>query len=193
MQACKKDDPADNEPQVTSADYFFPLKVGNYWVYETLNTQDNSTTLDTIRILNDTVVNGKTFFRFNSLTPLIFGISSEYLLADSSGYIIDPTGFVYMANSGAMDTLDVTSGSTYDIVIRTGNRDTLVSVPAGSFQALETVSDIHYKGMASPTGTTPRSMYSYAAKHVGCIKSTYFYLSSADGFVITLKSYHLEP
>lgn len=192
MQACKKDDP--DEPQgATSADYFFPLKVGNYWVYETLNTQDNSTTLDTIRILNDTVVNGKTFYRFNSLSPLIFGISSEYLLADSNGYIIDPTGFVYMANNGAMDTLDVTSGNVYDVVIRTGNRDTVVSVPAGSFNTLETVSDIHYKSMASPTGTNPRSMHNYAAKNVGCIKASYFYLSSADNFVITLKSYHLEP
>ena len=192
MQACKKDD-ADNEPQASSADYFFPLKVGNYWVYETLNTQNNSTTINTISILGDTVVNGRTFYRFNSISPIsIMGVLGEYLLADSSGYIIDPTGFVYMANNGAMDTIEITSGSAYDMVTRTGNRDSVVNVPAGSFYTLETVADVYYKSITSPTGINPRSMHSYAAKNIGNVKSTYFYYASVDAYVITLKSYHLE-
>ena len=47
LQACKKDETKDQapEPQAVAkpADYFFPMKVGNYWVYETTNTQTNST------------------------------------------------------------------------------------------------------------------------------------------------------
>ena len=197
IQACKKDEPKDNEPEPQSvdnpADNIFTMKVGNYWVYETWSSQDNSTSIDTVKVIGDTTVNGKTFYRFNTLAPLTFMGGVEYQLADSSGYIIDPTGFVYEVNNGAQDTIRVENFSAIDVVVKTGNRDTLLNVPAGSFHTLQTIGDTYYTGMASPTGTNPRHSGNFAAKNVGCISINYFYANSPYHFITTLQSYHLEP
>ena len=135
-----------------------------------------------LRFLADTTVNGKTFYRFNTLAPLTFMGGVEYQLADSSGYIIDPTGFVYEVNNGAQDTIRVENFSAIDVVVKTGNRDTLLNVPAGSFRTLQTIGDTYYTGMASPTGTNPRHSGNFAAKNVGCISINYFYANSPYHF-----------
>ena len=193
IQACKKDDPVDNEPQATSAAYFYPMKVGSYWIYETLNTITNDVALDTIKVLRDTTVNGRTYYIFNKISFDNYVVpEAEYILGDSSGSIVDPTGFVYEVNTGAQDTISNSSGPDYDMVVRTGNRDTVVNVAAGSFHTLETIMDMYYTGM-TPPAVIPRRTYHYAAKGVGSIKTTYFYSAGPGELICTLKSYHLEP
>lgn len=194
MQACKKDDTADEQPEAKPVDYFYPMKVGSYWIYETLNTQNSDVALDTIKVLGDTSVNGRTYYRFNKLSFDNYIVpEAEYLLADSSGFIVDPSGFIYDINTGIKDTVSYDSGPSYDMVIRTGNRDTLVSVPAGNFHTLETIMDMYYTNMAPPVGINPRHSYYYTAKGVGSVKMSYFYAASTGEFIVTLKSYHIEP
>lgn len=194
MQACKKDEPDDQAKAAKPIDYFYPMKVGSYWIYETLNTQTNAVTLDTIKVLGDTIISGRTYYRFNKLSLNNYIVpEAEYLLADSSGSIVDPSGFVYEINTGGQDTISNSSGPDYDMVLRTGNRDTVVNVPAGSFHTLETIMDMYYTNMTPPAGINPRHWYNYTTKGIGSIKSTYFYAANPDEFVVTLKSYHIEP
>lgn len=89
---------SDPEPTLTSNSYM-PLKVGNYWVYKTYNTdssnynpsnltyiQDDSIYVDRFEILQ-----GDTFYVLKGIPPHMYGeynINGETYLRDSLGFII---------------------------------------------------------------------------------------------------------
>lgn len=101
--SCKKKDTNplicnnDSSPQNTSSAYF-PLKVGSIWVYESFKIDsiglETSFDTDTVRIIDDTLINGHTF-------SIITGTQSQAqgqpdFLRDSAGYIVDTQGNIFM-------------------------------------------------------------------------------------------------
>jgi hypothetical protein len=91
-----------SESNATVADYF-PLSVGNYWIYEfysadsTLNFTDQNT-IDSIYIEKDTLLNGQTY---KVLKGSLF--QSTTFVRDSSDYIVTADGvklFSLNANNG---------------------------------------------------------------------------------------------
>lgn len=198
MQACKKDEPAGDQPKPEEAakpvDYFFPMKVGNYWVYETVNSIGGGSIIDTIKVIGDIVINGKTFYRFNKLIPVMQLYGNSHLITDSSGYLVDTVGGIYEVNDGTRDSIGGEDYISVQTVIKTGNRDTLITISLGSFSSLETITDVYYEsGIAPGSNPNPRPMYEYWAKNVGLVKRTLFYSGNPHHQIITLKSYHLEP
>lgn len=102
--SCKKNDDADpNTPQVQDpiTNDYFPMNIGNYWVYE-FQTKDPSgnivgnTSYDTLKIVSDTVIANETYYVLTTNKPYI---NSRKTFRDSSGYIIDENGTIKLLPS----------------------------------------------------------------------------------------------
>jgi flagellar basal body rod protein FlgG len=93
ITACKKENPDQQESKETVNTYF-PLKVGNYWVYEIFQCDSgeiNCTTfkIDTNYVSKDTVIKGETFYKIEGLR--LFYNEPRYY-RDSGDFIINHKG-----------------------------------------------------------------------------------------------------
>jgi hypothetical protein len=198
LQACKKDEPKDNEPEPQAvakpADYYYSLKVGNYWVYETTDHTGAVIRNDTIHIDADSLVGDRRYYRLvNSLGSSFTPVPGW--VADSAGYIVNIYGGNGMGiDFTVKDTLSVSAVSGFDIIEHVTNRDTTITTPAGNFECVEIVTDFYYLNGTPPNGEpNPRRAYAYRGKGMGVIKNVYFYVSSPNTLTLQLVSYHLVP
>jgi|GEM_PF-3533836 len=197
ITACKKDKPdPDTTPAetLTGKDYFFKLKVGNYWVYKTENHDDPNvppyTRYDTVRVVSDSVINGNhTYY----ITSACLGVrTGDY--TDSAAVIIDSydNPFKYLPHQG--DTINIDDNTYVSTITYTGKRDTVLSTNAGSFHCFEDLIDGYYMNQPPPPPTTnPRTLYTYYGKNIGLVKYVYWYAFSPATFTSELYSYHIEP
>ena len=187
--SCHKDDETVNSKVTTSS--YLPMAVGNYWVYQEYYSQGNapfvaSSIIDSTCISKDTIINGKTFYRFDSFqidthlaTPLSFKSSDFY--ADSAKYLINSKGEILFSEDNFTDILlrrsDVIQEDTITWI--TGKMEKLgqtVTVPAGTFNDV-----LNLKGTVNcnPKFTAianPRYVNKYFAKNVGEILHSYIYV-----------------
>ena len=194
LQACKKDEPAEEQPEAAKpSDYFFPMKVGNYWVYESINSDGTNYRQDTLHIDGDSILNGRTYYHFqHQLVPYV--ISAKGWYADSSGYILSLEGGGPGVDITVEDTLSRLTPNGFDIIERVGNRDTAFTVTAGTFESIEVITDAYYLNEpVTGGGTNPRQAFAYHAKGVGTILNRYFFISQTTTTTTQLKSYNLEP
>lgn len=94
LYSCTKKDsiPQNNVPVQTNA--YFPMAVGNYWVYEFVNKDPEGNiignpSIDSIKIVTDTLINEKLFYVFETNKPLP---NTRFMRHDSTGYIVDQHG-----------------------------------------------------------------------------------------------------
>lgn len=145
FSSCKKDEPTD---QNNTALYSLPSKEGSYWVYEWYKVDSNGVEtltgqIDSLFVLGDTVLNGKTYVRYSNHSTA-FGIESYQ--RDSSGYIVNQLGKILYAYTNFGEIL-----STYDEVLSNGSggtnywhmeffmvnlKQTPIIVPAGTFYCI---------------------------------------------------------
>ncbi len=194
LQACHKDKPAEQQQDMPSA-YFYSMKTGNYWAYRVTDfmVQPPRVTQDTLRVVDDTIVNGIVFYQFSGSGLQLAG--SNQWLGDSSGYIIRMGGARYPLSLIANDTLSA-SGSDlgFDFrVYRTGVTDTLINVPIGGFSCVESILDFYYLQNVPPFVTNPRQVFTYYSKNVGIVKAITWYASSPDDIVSELTGYYVQP
>jgi hypothetical protein len=105
--ACEKD--PIKEDQSPELDYF-PMTVGNYWVYDTYKIDSNGNELlygenDTTLIEKDTLIAGESYFKIRGKG---FGYGSAEQVnfyRDSSGYIVDEKGTKVFSQNYFYDTL----------------------------------------------------------------------------------------
>lgn len=199
LLACKKKDP---EVEPKPKDTYFPLAVGNQWVYDTysVSNDDEETLLpdlrDTIRVEKDTLINGKSYFLLrSSFTPnndihLIFADMFNTALRDSSGYIVNSDGVVcFSPDFKSHDTLRTYVGRdiSYKEVMTDPNKK--ITVPAGTFKVLAMERHIWVNTPPSPR----RLHHKYFAKNVGPIYNHAFYMSDGkDVYRKKLVAYHLK-
>lgn len=198
LYSCKEDEP-ELLPGAASIEYFYPMKTGNYWVYEVItdlmgNPVTQDTLIDTVRIVGTFTANGHTYYDFRSHNVF------AGFYADSAGYIVryDTTGstsYVFLDTTPHatlwQDTTDM--GLLYR-VYRSGNGDTSVTVPAGTFTCLQTILDAHYLQSNPPAPhANPRPVYWYYAHGVGLVQENTWYLHNPGDRTKVLIDYHLEP
>ena len=103
ITSCKKDQIEEPDPEIAICggaiivNANFPMTTGSYWVYEfQTHMPDGSVnpaiTMDTVRVVGDTTINGKGYRIFTRNLPM----PSEYYLRDSSGYIVNQSGSVFL-------------------------------------------------------------------------------------------------
>lgn len=150
--ACQKDEDQsklpDNQEEIPTKNYY-PLAIGNYWVYQNFLTKDNQTEiieeLDSVVIIGDTIVREEQYFVFESYVEP-FGQPRIRLLRDSLGYIVNSTGTIFFTldNPGEVFFSKVSyvqedTATYYENYIDIEERN--VDLPAGEFKAITRVSD----------------------------------------------------
>ena len=197
FSACRENDPQPT-PQLASAkDYFFPLKVGNYWVYRTeAETGDYpsyaiDTSYDTLRVISDTVINSITYYQLiGSLTTL------TNFYGDSAGYIVYREGILFELDTvpNAILRQDTTDAGLFYREYKTGSIDTTITVPVGSFSCIETELNANYLLGNPPTpNPNPRPAFWYYTENIGLVKSITWYVNASGKITSELVDYQLIP
>lgn len=187
FSSCKKDD-SDPDPNPTPTEsvlQYFPLSVGNYWIYETSNCDSTWTEChiiknDTVRITKDTLIGNKKYFKIESTNSLNYHGPS--FLRDSLDYIINSFGDIIMSHTD----FDTKFGEEYIV-----NQDTIyhwyvqmqeeyfdVQVPAGDFNCLDKkLSFFRYQENFEHEFNT----HCFYAKNIGPIYHNWIYASTTAG------------
>jgi hypothetical protein len=122
---------------------FTPMSVGSYWIYDVSNVdstgQATFISYDSTYIVSDTILNGNTYFVYNSSSSPFF----IQMLRDSAMYLVDENGQKFFHPENFVDTLykNVIPGFNNDTInftyrlMRKPNKPTLCI--AGTFNTLD--------------------------------------------------------
>ena len=113
LSSCEKssNDPSkNNEEEVLSVTDYYPLTTGSCWVYDTyeidsLGNETLRSEKDTVEILGDTLIreiNYKVFY--GKPLNLFTSPKVKYFRRDSSGYIVDESGWIVFQTVDIQDT-----------------------------------------------------------------------------------------
>ncbi len=135
--SCCDDDPVQNETS-----NYFPLNIGNYWVYEnyeidTLGFQTQEHVLDSIYIDRDTMINNLQYFIVEGSRFLYSGNLVGFF-RDSSGYLVNERGEIRFSESNFNDILASSDfpGGLIQTTYKMEMTPNTIVVPAGEFEAL---------------------------------------------------------
>ena len=208
FMACSKNEnlPPDN-PQPPAPSYL-PLTVGSYWVYKNYKLIDSvlveTNTIDSVIVESTVNIGGEDFAEvaiyniFNdTLPPGQAGAS----LRDSSGYILDSEGLIFMTYTADFNTI-VEKDSVYSflnpdlflyyyekVLLEENNP---VNVPAGEFDVINFQNTIQGGPINGNNTVTENSFY---ALEVGRVKKTQLIENPGfqDEFTEShLVKYHIE-
>lgn len=196
LTACKK----DKTDYVTDAYSYYPMKTGNYWVYQWFEVDSNGNeTLsawqnDSVVVLGDTTINGNTFYK---VELNVYGSAARYItyMRDSAMWMVDQTGSVVFsveAQAGYFNNDYSIAG--YDQVSRMDYGGHQKLTPAGVFQTIFKITDFTKQSGLFCNGTNKRSIYTGFARGIGPAFYNTFYLSDplCRYFEARLLRYHLN-
>jgi hypothetical protein len=197
--SCQKDNDININPTIN----YLPLDIGNYWVYQEFNIDEDgisteTSKFDSIIIVGDTLINNNTFYVFTKTKMYSDGTEKEFIdfLRDSSGYIVDENGRRRFSEDNFIDTiyketqLGGLGDTIYTCSYRMENTEIMISVPAGEFEVLNVRGTVIDK--QENHNHDPRYTNSYYANGVGRVLSTYFWLGAPDSMERRLIRYHVK-
>lgn len=194
IASCTTDDTSINTgvTDPTTKEYY-PLTVGSYWVYDVYEADTSLTKLtlvetDSVVVIKDTVINGSTYVL---VRRSFFG---DTFFRDSSGIIVQGDGIPVMSiTSGItlLNTYTIPQDTAYTISLRMAMGDSLITVPAGQFQAKIAIGSVDSK--ESVAGWMKhRTFHAAFARNVGCIFQQMMWLGSGGGFEFRLRRYSIK-
>lgn len=183
---------------------YIPFYPGNYWVYEQymIDTLGNETMLnhyDSIAITGTTMVNGIQYLVFEGtwMSGPEF-VDTIYMLRDSSGYYVDPSGWIHFTDQNFTDTLNTYTGlnnhtgdTLYQSWYKMESQLQNINVPAGEFDALNYQGTI-YTHNPNQGVQVIRYKDRFYSNNVGMVLDTYFYLGSPNRMERRLKHYFID-
>lgn len=198
LQACKKDEPdPDPVPQESVLDYF-PLTVGNYWIYEVSHcdstwTECNYSRTDSNYVSKDTMIRGNMYYKIEGRN---FLFPEPFFLRDSLDYLVDHKGNILFSNK------DFKTKFSEEYVV-VGDNDTLyhwynkmdetpfhVDVPAGEFTCLDKKLSFFRK---QENFETEFNSHYALSKNTGPVYSNAMFASSTGGIKWELLRYSIQP
>jgi hypothetical protein len=202
--SCKKEtiviiDPLDIDNKPSE---YFPMEVGNFWVYESYKVSDNQEEFlrfDTVSIIKDTIVGADKFYFFEKSSASSL-ISFSEVLGVKNHHIVDENGITFLS-SIHNDTLALSQfgGGNLSLLtwINTEYEMPEIRVPLGNFNSnevemIDKVIEVNFSNEpVSPNN--PRRFHNYFVKNIGMIWSETAFVSNTDIlFVSKLKEYHLN-
>ena len=169
--------------EVQGTSYVFPTTIGSYWVYEwyqidSLGIETVMTTIDSVFITGDTLINNKLFTVYSES---FLGNPSLRFKRDSSGYIIDQYGeieYSYVDFNTIFDSwTNPEYTSSFNMVDMT---TTPITVLAGVFKTIErrqSISKLDGSIISACAGNEVIHPINYASG-VGKIRFVSSYISS---------------
>jgi hypothetical protein len=199
LSACKKDD-VDTQPPTAYADYS-NLKVGNYWVYQTYEVDENGVETstnysDSCYVEKDSTINGLVYHKVIRPAAVLNQIGISFL-RDSLHYVVSSNGtrlfssqdfdnvlYTYVLTNNA-DTL-------YTAPYRMTDKDSIINTAAGSFTTFNYQGIFHYYP-ALGGAIQDRPKQTRYAKDIGIVEENIgFYVSSPKHYVRRLVAFHVE-
>lgn len=173
ISSCSKDKATlqinnSSGPTIPNAETHYPLKKGNWWVYDyfNINTQSGVTQFwyrDSVYITGDTIINGHKYY--HQLGTGQFGNGWWLFLRDSAGYMLTLGGEkVLFSLTNYSDTLTIDSSMymPYLVYQKMIHTDTVISVPAGNFHSIS--KGYIWTYMNNPT---PKNEYLFFGRNIG--------------------------
>lgn len=195
--ACKKDDTSAPVPPKDSVLDYMPLKIGNYWIYETFGCDSGeanctSKSIDTSRIIKDTIINDKIYFKLVGnyhlfVDPLYIRDSGDYLVDHNGRVLFTHTDSLQIFNEHAITGLEDDTVFYYYDKLTSQNRQ--LSVEAGIFDCLDIRTSLF---RALDDFQIEHQGHKYYAKNVGLVKQSAFWAVSLAVNKRELIGYHLE-
>lgn len=116
--SCSKKESTVNPPLPTVPDpatKYYPLDIGNYWVYEnvmidTLGDETIDEFIDSLIVTRDTLINGNSYAVIEGVKKFAQQPNEwqvRHILRDSSGYMVDHTGGILFSANNFTDTLRI--------------------------------------------------------------------------------------
>ncbi|MGB0430466.1 MAG: hypothetical protein ACPGLV_08325 [Bacteroidia bacterium] len=192
-----------NKPAPLSSS-FFPLAVGNYWVYQNYEVDTNGIKTakggDTLKITQMEIIGTDTVFHIYDQSRILF--PNSIWVKDSLGYLVGNNGRVYFSTTNFTDTIE-----KHDWYKNDGSRFASVrwymrKLPNGyQAQMFSYVNVINREGKVwwkkedrtwQVKNKYPRFTKQYVAKEIGIVYHEYFYIASPTIYTSELESYHLE-
>ena len=175
--SCKKEEKGTDQTPITKASDYFPMSVGNYWVYEMFEIDTNGNEvnmgwLDSIYVSEKEVIRGETYYLFESGNRGPGGCFTTSV-RDSSGYLVNWEGTILFAPDDFSDTLavDVEMLSETDTLYvgysKMEKVPDRISLKAGDFEAL--ICRNRYHTPLIGAALEYRELLEYRAPRVGLI------------------------
>lgn len=192
--SCKK---TSNETQSATTSDYYKLKVGNYWIYQAYMLDSNGVataqnSFDSAHIEKDTIIRGNTYYKLWENRLVLGTTQYPIYIRDSSGFLVTSSGSRMCSETDFTDTLgiDTNEVTLFKGYVKMTGKDSLVTVPAGTFQS------ITYRMKAVLTNpSTPhpiRYIYDIYGKNAGRIKSHNFYFASYQQIESRLVRYKVQ-
>lgn len=196
--ACTKEEDANTTPAIIPEikNPYFPLKNGNYWVYQVISRNPDGTVLpnhwiDTLKVVGDSTIDNKKYWMISSNWPYPDNIS---FIRDSVGYLISnnhETILTPFANSRIYNNyFYLSKGQKPDTIFQywtTFPAKEKHSISLGNFNCL--IKEKNHRLFLDPSQplTIDTSLYT----KIGPIQRSFSY-SSGTKMIGTLIDYHLE-
>lgn len=195
--SCKKN---STETITSSESGYIRLKVGNYWVYkiykvDTNGVETDQNKTDSTYILKDTLVRGCTYY-ISISHPFPSSLTYEKsVLRDSAGYLLTLNNYGITNKIFSVDNftdfLFIDSTNSYVRKGRMTGKDSVVTVPAGTFITRSFRIAVSLVPIWSPYG--PRYFYYIYNKQAGLIKKVYvYYAGDPDHYEARLIRYQVD-
>lgn len=205
--SCQK----DKEEQVITQDpvptpNYYPLTIGNYWVYENYKVENHQETLlaeiDSLMVTKDTLIRNEMYFIIDGISK--FQFTAKKVLRDSSGYLIDIAGnimFTYLQTDEvyfSKTQYDDDGDTIYNMQYHTALANEtipvdIVTFPENDLNVLNRITDfITFPNNNGPDTLKYRSVNSYFIDGIGQASDAVFYASAPFHYEKRLIRYHIN-
>jgi len=197
IASCKKEgsNPVESIGVQEKVTDYYPLEVGNYWIYKyytsdsTLNFIDQNV-IDSVYIEKDSTYNGNVYAVVRSSYW-----HGETLIRDSSNYLITDAGLKFFTinqdNNNLVERYMPYPDSIFYNTWKMKNSDSTCDVPSGHYQVKYVIGTVT-STVPFPPSMEKRNYYNAYAKAVGLVYERCGYLSDSGYFEERLVRYHVN-
>ena len=196
--SCKKDK-IDESPEAKTSRYY-PLSVGNYWIYQNsvynLDTYTATTTndIDSIKITGTKMIGGDLYYEVVQNRFTTSSIITTSYVRDSSGFIVDSNGDILFTLVAFDEILHTYDGGGGILVVNYSIQDSLSTIitPLDVYECYDFKGElIHY------ADGYIRDFHNYYAEDIGLVYQSKFLTVFAGSsfnreYRRELIDYHLE-
>ena len=195
--SCQKDQKTlvSDTGKSTKASDYFPMAVGNYWIYENYSIDSNGVEtrlnqLDSVFVSGTFMENGHTYFTIESQ----YNVCLRGAFRDSLGYLVTPSNHIQFAPDDFSDSLaiymDFIDGDTlYVGVSKMEKVSGSIVAQAGNFHALLCRTSYEVRADAP---LKSRDLLEYRSPNVGVVIRQYAGLMNPVTFESRLVRYYIQ-
>lgn len=177
----------DPTPEPESVLTYYPLEIGNYWIYQdykidSLGNETITPTIDSLVIEKDTLINGNRFFVMNEYTNGQISSGWNRTVRDSSNYIVNIDGEKIFSTANFSDSLRifniiVEQDTLVCVVYKMEQEKPTIQVPSGQYTVLNCMGKVttFFKNDADEKLEATLKENNYYASNVGPVLKTYIY------------------